>query len=199
MYRFPGKEFFLRGRKHWASAFIVVLGLAFGVCVGMQIHIIHLRRAAIAILHDAIVTAATNDVVQTGPEPQGVTMTNTQITGFAGGEWERVEPGPKLPTAITVNGERWLLVEASGMFSLGKTICERRTIFYRFTGDSQEDRNTIVHEIFHAGGCLHGGYRGYEWWNSIDTEHTGIWHLADFTSTLIWDNPALVKWLSSRD
>lgn len=120
-------------------------------------------------------------------------------------EYNRGQHGDGLPNEITVNGERWdivivdhfkLIKDKSGAESLSgimaETDCVHRLISYIPTSDPMRLKINLMHEVFHAGACLH---QGSQWWNSPDEEqHVGIYHLGEFMATFAHDNPGFVAW-----
>lgn len=110
------------------------------------------------------------------------------------------------PLEITVNGERWSLVLANRFNGvdpskstvtdrrMAETDCAHKVIAYIATGDPERLRINLMHEVFHAGACLHGGAG---WWNSPDNGrvvHPGIYHLGEFMATFAHDNPQFMEW-----
>lgn len=112
------------------------------------------------------------------------------------------------PTELTINGERWSLVLINHFNDvdmtkvavsdprMAQTDCKHRTISYIATTDPARLKINLMHEVFHAGDCLHGGD---SYWNSPVKEdpknpHPGIYHLGEFTSSFLHDNPDFAKW-----
>jgi hypothetical protein len=113
-----------------------------------------------------------------------------------------------VPAELTINGERWSLVminhfndvdltkKAVDDPRMAQTDCKHRTISYIVTQDPERLRINLMHEVFHAGACLHGGDT---FWNSAAVDdpknpHPGIYHLGDFTATFLRDNPSFATW-----
>lgn len=111
-----------------------------------------------------------------------------------------------IPAHLTINGEQWSVVRVlsyketdklpAGSYPSGlsgETYCRAKTISYIRSDDPNQLRITMLHEVFHAGGCLHGGD---SWWNSADhsTDHPGIYHLGEFMATFLHDNPRFANW-----
>lgn len=112
-----------------------------------------------------------------------------------------------VPTTLIVNGEEWSIVRVD-MFNdalkakLGEsfngvqaeTYCNNKTIAYISATNPRKLRINLMHEVFHAGDCLHGGDT---WWNSINptkTEHIGVYHLGEFMAVFAHDNPEFMEW-----
>lgn len=112
-----------------------------------------------------------------------------------------------VPFHITINGELWSIVHVNNFNSDshhkygeyfsgtgGETFCENKTIAYDSSADARLLKINIMHEIFHAGDCLHGGDT---WWNSehpTRTDHPGVYHLGEFMATFLHDNPQFAMW-----
>jgi hypothetical protein len=111
-----------------------------------------------------------------------------------------------VPLAVWINGERWSIANVpifndalteggrSGYLA-GETYCAGKTIAYIDADNPAQLRENLMHEIFHAGACLHGGDR---WWNSPHPEtglHPGVYHLGMFMAEFARTNPVFVKWL----
>jgi hypothetical protein len=109
-----------------------------------------------------------------------------------------------VPSELTINGERWSLVRVQHFGKPGlptdlwvtnamaMTDCAHRTISYIIAADPARLKVNLMHEVFHAGACLHGGAT---WWNSEDDRtHPGIYHLGEFTATFLHDNPQFAVW-----
>jgi hypothetical protein len=116
-----------------------------------------------------------------------------------------------VPTEINVNGEQWDIVKVK-MFaedigkdqkdkpsdSLAKTFCRNKTITYIDHQSGQALRNSLMHEIFHAGDCLHGGDT---WWNSENPtadDHPGVYHLGEFMTNFALANKPFMKWFEGE-
>lgn len=110
------------------------------------------------------------------------------------------------PLEITVNGERWSLVLADRFSDvdpskstvadtrMAETDCAHKVIAYIAAEDPMRLRINLMHEVFHAGACLHGGAG---WWNSPENGrvvHPGIYHLGEFMATFAHDNPQFMEW-----
>jgi hypothetical protein len=121
-----------------------------------------------------------------------------------------------IPYSVSINGEQWtiamvdhftqveglrvdkaghILVPKTGIIK-AETFCDNKTIVYVDDKDMNQLKVDLMHEIFHAGGCLHGGD---DYWNSIDpteSNHPGIYHLGEFTASFMRANPRFTEWVS---
>lgn len=111
---------------------------------------------------------------------------------------------PDNPTIVSINGKQWYIWNVDdlgqGFFdhlkdrkAVAATDCENFQIIYSYTLGHRDLRNTLWHEIFHAGACPHDA----SYWNSKsdkDEEHEGIQHLADFIENFTRANPEFTKW-----
>lgn len=141
------------------------------------------------------------------------TIVNASWTGFqmssqgigGKGQWESVSglKSDGIPYVVQIDGENWALVKVnhfddSNESHAGRiqamTNCEHRTISYIPADNPIVMHANIMHEVFHAGACLHGGDA---WWNSGTgtPDHPGIYHLGEFTAAFLHDNPELMEWL----
>jgi hypothetical protein len=104
-----------------------------------------------------------------------------------------------IPSQLNINGETWRVIRVrdfKAADSAAQTSCQIKVIFYLPTEPPSLLRNSIIHEIFHAGACLHGGDT---WWNSINPDrekHDGVYHLADFWTAFARSNPEFMEWIS---
>jgi hypothetical protein len=102
-----------------------------------------------------------------------------------------------VPTHLNINGQMWNVRKVPFLFiTIAETRCKERTIVYIDDPSPMALRTNLIHEVFHAGGCLHGGDT---WWNSIhpdNFDHPGIYHLADFMTSFSHDNPEFMEWLT---
>lgn len=102
---------------------------------------------------------------------------------------------PTVPAHLDINGQTWDLVPVDHIDnngSEGETYCDTREIYYVIT-DPVDLRDTLWHEVFHAGDCIHGGKD--TWWNSSQTDEAGIKNLADFMNNFTRDNKQFVSWV----
>jgi len=106
-----------------------------------------------------------------------------------------------IPVLLNINGETWAVVRvksfnAGDESSAAEMSCVAKTIVYLPDETPSRLRNSIIHEVFHAGACLHGGD---SWWNSVNPDknkHDGIYHLADFWTGFARANPEFMEWIS---
>jgi hypothetical protein len=106
-----------------------------------------------------------------------------------------------VPVNININGDTWTLYKVNtiddGSITGAETHCDTHTIIYIDIGSGLELRDLIMHEVFHAGECLHGD----TWWNSENPTkdfHPGIYHLADFMTNFIRTNPEFIAWMEKK-
>jgi hypothetical protein len=115
------------------------------------------------------------------------------------------------PAHVYVSGDKWDINRVSLMAdakdakpgekiiggAMAITFCDRQTIEYILTRDPMELRTNLMHEIFHAGACKHGGAR---WWNSkSDENHPGVYHLGEFMAQFARDNPVFMRWEGGQE
>jgi hypothetical protein len=113
-----------------------------------------------------------------------------------------------VPKEVTIDNQRWSLVQVdhftgadgkpddprTGPHTGAETFCKRLTIAYLYAEDPVSQRVTLMHELLHAGACLHGGDT---WWNSehpTETVHDGIERIAEFETTFLRSNPEFAAW-----
>lgn len=113
----------------------------------------------------------------------------------------------EVPFKATINGETWDFIQVdhfsdSSIHKPGsieaETNCIDKTITYLPSDDKPELRINILHELFHAGACLHGGDT---WWNNINptaSYHPGIERSAEFMHTFLHDNKQFAVWLGEE-
>lgn len=133
--------------------------------------------------------------IATRPTWADFTAANGNQTGW----YERAtDPVTGIPESVSINGEKWALVRVDKYDHLdraGTEYCGAQTISYIEARDPREMRTIILHEIFHAGACAHGGDT---WWNSInptELKHDGIKHLGEFWAEFSMANPTFIRWL----
>ena len=110
-----------------------------------------------------------------------------------------------VPTTLLINGEQWWVFqvdhfndgsnEKSGSI-MAETDCANKLITYIPSQNPAVLKVNLMHEVFHAGGCLHGGDR---YWNSekpSDVDHPGIYHLGQFVAVFLHDNQQFAAWES---
>jgi len=102
-----------------------------------------------------------------------------------------------VPNSLMINGEQWSVEQVSSFKSprtLAETYCNEKMIAYIRESDARRLKINLMHEVFHAGDCLHGGDK---WWNSehpTNSVHPGIYHLGEFMSSFLRDNPQFANW-----
>lgn len=104
---------------------------------------------------------------------------------------------------IFIRGDRWSI--AVGIFDdvldnggfIGYTECEDKTIYVHGSLTYMNQRDTVLHEILHAGTCDTEGNPHNKFFNS-DTEagHEGIYKIAHYMTEVLHDNPELATYLS---
>ena len=111
------------------------------------------------------------------------------------------------PKTFYINGDEWQLTamrrlpedapHERGSTLLAETYCENRVILYDPDQNALELRNTIWHELFHAGAC-HEGDSDPEHWNSEEPHKKGdgYYRIGEYLSTLMRNNPELAHWLA---
>jgi hypothetical protein len=118
-------------------------------------------------------------------------------------------PPPALPARVdlpnrmelNINGKSWVLYDVEKetdksfkeflemKHAQATTDCDHNQILY--TSTSTDLRNTLWHEIFHAGACPADS----TYWNSkSDDDHQGIYKLASFIEGFTRSNPEFLKW-----
>jgi hypothetical protein len=107
------------------------------------------------------------------------------------------------PIVLNVNGKEWYIWDTKKLpahkydiylknkNAAAFTDCDSRQIFYN--SSLQNVRNTLWHEIFHAGACPYDA----TYWNSVsdaDDDHKGIQNIANFIENFSRSNPEFMKW-----
>lgn len=78
------------------------------------------------------------------------------------------------------------------------TDCAHKSINIHNNLTYMNQRNTIFHELLHAATCDEAGQVHNYYFNSTDEDsHGGFYKIADFTTTLLHDNPELAKYLTN--
>jgi hypothetical protein len=107
--------------------------------------------------------------------------------------------------AVFVRGDRWgiqvgkadAMLDMLGMY--GITDCRSKKIFVRSALSFENQRNTILHELLHAGTCDEQGLSHNKFYNSDSEEnHEGIYKIANYISELLITNPELSPYLSRK-
>lgn len=144
-------------------------------------------------------------------------LPTTQWTSFStqAGRLEEdapVNPIGDVPIFVRIDGNLWQIWHAGNLdegrspasikkhgYVTATTECATHTIFYITEDDPKALRDTILHELFHAGACGKPG--NDSWWNSRSFgqyDHPGIYHLAAFMGPFIRDNPQMIHWLEDK-
>lgn len=107
-------------------------------------------------------------------------------------------------TAVFIRGNRWHIRIGYPdtnrflkiMTSYGNTDCANHIIDVAANLNIGNQRDTILHELYHAGTCDEGGETHNLYWNS-DTAygHEGIYKISQFTTSVLHDNPELARFL----
>lgn len=111
------------------------------------------------------------------------------------------------PSFLLINGERWTVFtrDLNRDGAMAETDCYDRMILWdpnSMKGSSVNFRDSMMHEIFHAGDCIHGN--DDRWWNNQAktgvtlTDHVGIERSASFMVDFMRTNPDFVAWLTDR-
>lgn len=105
-----------------------------------------------------------------------------------------------IPSVVIVDGNSWRIERVTILQrpeNAAETSCEHHMIYYKPVDNKTILKDNILHEIFHAGACGHGGN---QWWNSTNdpSDHPGIYHLADFMLQFSQTNPEFIEWLEKR-
>jgi len=113
-------------------------------------------------------------------------------------DWDYNPDG--VPTYLSINGESWWLLPEKflGTDIAAETDCKQRVIFYIPTTDVTHLHRNLMHEIYHAGACIHGDAT---YWNTDKKDlksHAGIYHLGDFSENFFASNPTFTRWLLSN-
>lgn len=111
----------------------------------------------------------------------------------------------KTGEVFMVRGDRWgvLFGTEDDMLDLmgdyGLTDCAKKKIYVRGNLNLSNQRDTMIHELLHAGTCDEGGRSHNLYYNSTsEASHEGIYRIADFMSTLLANNPGLNKYLGGN-
>lgn len=110
-----------------------------------------------------------------------------------------------IPSVIFVRGHRWDVVEnadtdkvldKAGLYAV--TDCTQQAIFIQEGLSSGNERDTLLHELLHAGTCEDGSIHNLYWNSTDEKDHQGIYKISNYLSELLYENPDLVKYLVSR-
>lgn len=111
-----------------------------------------------------------------------------------------------LPTTIYIRGHEWSIVTGSpindqileSLHFYGLTDCKRRDIFLSDDQPISDERNSLLHELLHAGTCRDGDVHNLYWNSSSPEAHEGIYRLADYLTDLLHENPELTKYMAGQ-
>lgn len=113
-------------------------------------------------------------------------------------------PAPAVPKvyadgvgeAVFIRGSRWGIVvgkkdeilDVLGMYAL--TDCPSKRIYVHSSLTIANQRDTILHELLHAGTCDEEGKLHNKFYNSDDeADHAGIYKIANYMSELLHEKP----------
>jgi hypothetical protein len=103
---------------------------------------------------------------------------------------------------VYVRGTRWAVFVGSedALLDLldmyGITDCKKQAIYIRGSLTLANQRDSVLHELLHAGTCDTAGDTHNMFYNSETAGgHEGIYKIAGFMSTLLHDNPELANYL----
>lgn len=106
---------------------------------------------------------------------------------------------------VMVRGNEWAvlfgsedpILDLAGFY--GITDCAHQKIYIHGSLNMANQRDSVLHEILHAGTCDEAGNSHNRFYNSdTDAGHEGIYKIADFMSTLLHDNPELAIYFSGE-
>lgn len=110
-----------------------------------------------------------------------------------------------MPNHVYVRGHEWNIVRdpyddaiLDMRSEAGETDCKRQDIFIRSHMIEPEQRNALLHELFHAGTCEDGDVYNLYWNSTSEATHEGIYRIADYLSDLLHENPDLTKYLAGE-
>jgi len=105
--------------------------------------------------------------------------------------------------AVFVRGDRWNILVGTKDDVLqvesayGYTDCSQQNIYIASSLTYGNQRDTILHELLHAGTCDTDGNLRNTYYNS-DDGHGSIFKIANYISTLLHDNPELARYLAGQ-
>lgn len=102
-----------------------------------------------------------------------------------------------VPTVVNINSEQWSIVHVDKFNEDnvgGETFCQNKTIAYLYDENEMELRETIMHEVFHAGACAHNGDKWYDCSTVSRTEHKCIYNMSYFLTNFSMTNKYFMEW-----
>lgn len=105
---------------------------------------------------------------------------------------------------LFVRGERWYIVigqkdEVFDMINvIGYTVCGGHTIYIHNGLNYENQRDTIFHELLHAGACGSADVWNKFYNSETETGHEGIYKISQFTTELLHTNPELARYLAGQ-
>lgn len=109
------------------------------------------------------------------------------------------------PTLIFVRGHQWVVVENKESTKFltdnnlaGYTDCAQNAIFLTQKETAADERDTLLHELLHAGTCEDGKSNNLYWNSTTSEDHEGIYKISDYFSDLFYENPELAKYLAGQ-
>lgn len=131
------------------------------------------------------------------PHPQDLT---TEILSSA----DTFDNG--MPRLLFINGQRWYVasdrdwdIHLTLGHRMAETQCERNVIAIRTDLIESNKKDSLLHEIFHAGACNQPEKEQYTFYNSTDEEsHPGFERAANVIYTVLHDNPELTRYLAGN-
>lgn len=108
-----------------------------------------------------------------------------------------------MPKGVYVRGELWrihqvtdLAIPDNGSVYTGVTDCKEHEILIQIYIPQAIQRETLIHELLHAGTCFDNDDVHNLYWNSKTEEgHEGIYKLGWYLSDLLKENPELTAYL----
>lgn len=110
-----------------------------------------------------------------------------------------------IPSSVFIRGHQWGIIEnqPTDIF-LDKadvyafTDCTQQAIFVREGMSNANERDTLLHELLHAGTCDDGKPDNLYWNSTSQESHEGIYKISNYLSELLYENPDLVKYLVGK-
>jgi hypothetical protein len=85
--------------------------------------------------------------------------------------------------------------------ALGETYCQDATILVKKDLPYAEERDTVMHELLHAGTCTEskdGKIDNLYYNSSSQDSHEGIYRIAQYITELEYENPELTHYLAGN-